>query len=59
MDAEEYQDILEEESGIAQEAVEEMLAKLYDSFGILPLRSTEEFLQALDEYCEKGLNNGS
>ena len=58
MTIEEYQDMLEEESGIAKEAVEEMLLKLYDSFGILPLRSTEEFLQALDEYCEKGLNNG-
>ena len=58
MTTEEFQDMLEEESGVAKEAVEEMLVKLYDSFGILPLRSTEEFLQALDEYCEKGLNNG-
>ena len=59
MTTEEFQDMLEEESGVAKEAVKEMLVKLYDSFGILPLRSTEEFLQALDEYCEKGLNNGS
>lgn len=52
MNAKEYQDMLEEESGIAQGAIEEMLVSLYDTFSILPLRSTEEFLQALDEYCE-------
>lgn len=58
MTAEEYQDMFEEESGIAKEAIEEMLVSLYDTFGILPLRSIEEFLQALDGYCEKGLNDG-
>lgn len=52
MTAEEFQDMLEEESGIAQEVIKEMLVSLYGTFGILPLRSTEEFLQALDEYCE-------
>lgn len=52
MTVEEYQNMLEKESGIVQEAIEEMLVSLYDTFGILPLRSTEEFLQALDEYYE-------
>lgn len=52
MTVEEYQDMLEEGSGIAQEAIEEILVSLYDDFGVLPLRSIEEFLQALDEYCE-------
>ena len=52
MTTQEYQDMLEEESGIVQEAIEEMLVSLYDTFGILPLCSIEEFLQALDEYCE-------